>query len=547
MNYLHENIHHLSSVLSSYGVEDAILSPGSRNAPLTVALARNPHIQCHSIVDERSAGFVGLGMAKASEKPVVLCCTSGTAVLNYYPAIAESFYTGVPLIVLSADRPPELIDNWDGQCIRQEMVFDNHILSSYSMPSYSDKEDCKEEIEEILEAAIGEAIMNQGPVHINVPLREPLYSNIPENFEFKKGEFRMQTGNQISDIPTLESTKTLILLGADYKENNALEPLLEEIEQEEKAVVLKDIIANKGKDSFASYDAVLLGKNEADLQPDLLITTGKFILSKSLKTYLRKHKPKRHFHLTESDGIIGDPFSTDPEIIKGDLEENLKNISEKLEPCKAYFSFWQSHCNKNKVAQVSFFNNSDFAEFWACYHIGLSLKKETILHLANSTTVRYFSYLKEFIKTTTVQANRGTSGIDGCTSTAVGFALAEPNKNHLLITGDVAFFYDINALWNKHFPKNLKIVLLNNQGGGIFRYIDGPNKLPELEEFFETTHERTAKKVCEEYEIKYLHAGDKKELEKSLEDFHDSKNSILLEVFTDRYKNEEQFNKFKQL
>ena len=166
--------------------------------------------------------------------------------------------------------------------------------------------------------------------------------------------------------------------------------------------------------------------------------------------------------------------------------------------------------------------------------------------------MRYFSYLKEFLNTTHIQANRGTSGIDGCTSTAVGFASdsyrkSQPNKNHVLITGDVAFFYDINALWNKNFPKNLKIILLNNQGGGIFRYINGPNKLPELEEFFETTHKRTAQKVCEEYNIKYLQAGDKNTLEKNLEDFHKSEKSILLEVFTDRYKNEKQFNKFKEL
>lgn len=548
MNYLQENIHHLSSILSHLGVEDAIISPGSRNAPLTVALVRNPHIHCHSIVDERSAGFVGLGMAKANSKPIVLCCTSGTALLNYYPAIAEAFYSGVPIIVLSADRPSELIDNWDGQCIRQEMVFDNHIVANYSIPSYADKEDCLEEIEEIIQAAMQDAISMQGPIHINVPMREPLYGASPSNFSFKKGEVIIPNHTKvILDLNLDGYTKVLVLNGAEYKKNKALSTALNNIVANNKAVVLNDIVSNQNEDTIKGYDALLIKADSNEYVPELLITTGKFLLSKPLKTYLRAHKPKKHIHLCEKDENIGDPFDSEPEIITGDVAENLEKITQKLKNYKNYISYWLSQCKKHEIAQNSFFQEENYAEFKACFILAKSLNKDSVLHLANSTTVRYFSYLKDYLGSNEIHANRGTSGIDGCTSTAVGFALAQPEKEHILITGDIAFFYDINALWNNKLPQNLKIILLNNGGGGIFRYINGPNKLEELEEFFETAHNRTAENTAKEFGIEYLHSQDENSLITGLQNFYNNKNRVILEIFTDKYKNEIQFNKFKEL
>lgn len=553
--WLNKNIHHLSSQLSQLGVEEAIISPGSRNAPLTVALARNPHIHCTSVVDERSAAFIALGLAKANKKPVVICCTSGTALLNYYPAIAEAFYSGVPLIILSADRPPELIDNWDGQCIRQEMVFENHIQGSFSLPPYTDKEDCLEEIDEITHAVLNLAIESNGPVHLNIPLREPLYTTFPEAFSFQKGELNQAKKSKNTTVLDIDKeAKIWIINGASYNSNPKLKTILQNIETSKKAVVLNDIISNLGNGSFDFYDSFLLGKTNATEKPEILITTGKFYLSKSLKTYLRKHKPMKHFHLASSEGMVGDPLDTEPEVILGEVEANLQAIHENILGNALFYAHWETQQTIQKRKVKAFFESQDYAEFKACQTIAQSIPKNGIVHLANSTSIRYFSYLRHYLKAEEIHSNRGTSGIDGCTSTAIGFALAsnrsgtnQPKENHYLITGDIAFLYDSNAFWLKQLPNNLKIIVLNNSGGGIFRYIDGPKQLPELEEFFETAHQRSAKYLAKEFGIEYHCATNTAELSKGLNAFENSKNTLLLEVFTDKYKNEKQFNKFKEI
>lgn len=552
--WLNKNIHTLSSQLSFFGVEDAIISPGSRNAPLTVALARNPHIHCTSIVDERSAGFIALGMAKANNKPVVLCCTSGTALLNYYPAIAEAYYSGVSLIILSADRPPELIDNWDGQCIRQEMVFENHIQGSYSLPSYTDKEDCTEEIEEIIYSVMETSLQLKGPVHLNIPLREPLYSEFPKEFLYKKGKFNLENLEVKFNSNKIEfNEKTLLINGAEYIENQSINTLLIEWKKNKKVVVLNDIISNKFDDNFSIFDSFLLKNHNAVLAPEILITTGKFCLSKSLKNYLRKYKPAKHYHISENGGLVGDPFDTNPIIIESQLEDVLSGLDEISRPQSSYYFDWENQLNKHFSKVESFFEHLEYGEFKACHTIANHLPKKAILHLANSTSIRYFSYLKHLINGHEIHSNRGTSGIDGCTSTAVGFALAtaksdeKASKEHVLITGDIAFLYDSNALWLKDIPQNFKIIVLNNSGGGIFRYIDGPKQLPELEEFFETSHQRSAKYLANEFGLEYLEARNTEELDLGLSIFQNTKKCILLEVFTDKYTNEIQFNKFKEI
>jgi 2-succinyl-5-enolpyruvyl-6-hydroxy-3-cyclohexene-1-carboxylate synthase len=541
---INQNIHYLSSRLTEMGMRLAVISPGSRNAPLTIALNRNPNMECWSQIDERSAGFIALGASKSTELPVALCCTSGTALLNYYPAIAEAYYTGVPLVVLSADRPPELIDRWDGQAIRQENVFENHILGSYSIPDDIDDLDRREEIDKIIEKAIELAVVKSGPVHINVPFREPLYDDIPANYEFEKGEIPEKAKSDILELHFSRNFKSaLVVNGANRQQNPIYDELLGELIKSNKAVVINDVLSNLNNETFPSWDGL---KWDPGMKPELLITTGKFNLSKDLKQFLRTNKPMKHFHVFE-DGEVSDQFFTNPENLYGDRVNAVEALLNNTEECEALINNWKSKSEDKNKKLLKLLSNADFNEFSVCHKIAENLKRSDILHLANSTTVRYFSYLKSEVATRQIHSNRGTSGIDGCSSTAVGMALTDKKSEHVLVTGDVAFFYDVNAFWRDELPKNLKVVILNNKGGGIFRYISGPSKLPELEKFFETQHDRNAEKVADDLGLKYYIAKDFKGLAEGLKWLNNQDSCSVLEIETDREINQQIFTEFKEL
>lgn len=541
---INRNIHHLSSSLSENGLDLAVISPGSRNAPLTIALNRNPSIECWSQIDERSAAFVALGAAKSSGRPVAICCTSGTAVLNYYPAVAEAYYTGIPLIVLSADRPPELIDRWDGQAIRQDNVFDNHILESFRIPDDIDKIDQEETIGKIISKAVSTAFIKGGPVHINIPLREPLYSEIPIDFDFSIGELPIKAKSDILELHFNRTFKsTLIVNGASKLMDEYYDELLSEIIKSEKAIVVNDVLSNLSNETFSFWDGV---EWKPSSKPELLITTGKFNLSKDLKSFLRSNKPIKHYHVFE-DGEVSDQFFTKPEFIYGDRVNAVEALMGYSETCSEYIEEWKSHgVNKNKGLE-NLLSSANFNEFSASMFVSKWINQNTILHLANSTSVRYFSFLKGNIATRNIYSNRGTSGIDGCTSTAVGMALKDTVGQHILITGDIAFFYDSNALWRDKLPKNLKIILLNNKGGGIFRYIKGPSELEELNKFFETQHERNAEKIAQDLGLKYYIAKDFNLLSEGLDWLTKQNNCAVLEIETNREINQETYRKFREL
>jgi 2-succinyl-5-enolpyruvyl-6-hydroxy-3-cyclohexene-1-carboxylate synthase len=541
----------INTLVSHLPGSHAVISPGSRNAPVIYALHHSSK-SCHSIVDERSAAFVALGMAKHTKQPVILSCTSGTAALNYYPAIAEAFYARVPLIILTADRPPEKIDTWDGQAIRQKGVYKNHILAEFQTPdNYEDTTAFKEIAQRVLKCLDSEIA---GPIHINIPIREPFYDFNTEGLEQIVNEVKKSKTFEISASSIAKHTgldfnlkKVLMFNGMDDGEDIRLA-------SDDNSVILSDLTSNQTSDVHY-WDAMLFSAQSKPngieflsvLRPDVLITTGTTAISKGLKRFLQFHKPEHHFHIS-SYYEVGDMFETKPTIIHPKeippVEETENDVDGEREG--AYVNAWLNMTREfqDRFSQLEW---STYNEFCVINYVLSKIPKNAILHVSNSMPPRYVSFLlNSDINNITVQCNRGTSGIDGSTSTAVGNAMLA-KEDVYLITGDVAFFYDINALYNESLPQNLKIILLNNGAGGIFEMISGPEKMGEALHYQTTPQSRTAENLAEHFGLKYQAADTLGKFAQGIDFLTATEDPMILEVFTSRESNQIFFNQFKNV
>lgn len=541
----------INTLISHLPGEQAILSPGSRNAPVIYAL-HHSNKQCHSIVDERSAAFVALGMAKHTKQPVILSCTSGTAAINYYPAIAEAYYARVPLIILTADRPPEKIDAWDGQAIRQKGIYKNHIRAEFQTLDRYDDASAFKEIAQRVQKCLATEIA--GPIHINIPIREPFYNFTTAGIEDVVVEVNRPKTYGISAAAIARHTnldfsfkKVLMFNGMDDGEDIRLA-------SDDNSVILSDLTSAQTSDVHY-WDAMLFSAlskpNGLDflnvLRPDVLITTGTTTISKGLKRFLQFHKPEHHFHIT-SYYEVGDMFETKPTIIHPKdikpVEETYSDIDG--ERAGAYVSAWLNITRefRERFSQLDW---SSYNEFCVVNYVLSQIPKNAILHVSNSMPPRYVSFLlNSDISNVVVHCNRGTSGIDGSTSTAVGNAIVA-REDVYLITGDVAFFYDINALYNESLPTNLKIIILNNGAGGIFEMISGPDKMGEALSYQTTPQNRTAEKLAEHFGLDYFRAATIGSFAKGYDELLRSTNPFILEIETHLETNKTFFAKFKNL
>lgn len=554
----------IAEILVTKNVTDAVISPGSRNAPLTIALARHPQINALSVSDERSAAFIAMGMAQVKNKPVAICCTSGSAAYNYAPAVAEAFFQEIPLIVLTADRPTEWIHQHDGQTIYQENIYGKHVKASYQVGADYSHPDARWHIERVMNEAINTAnTFPKGPVHINIPLREPFYPSAEEQVVFERPRNIRQHSSKASlSQETWEEllaqvedySKVMVIAGQDAT-NPEVNQALKGLQEEFGFVVVGDLIANTKGEFIANHD-LYLGQLDDSYAPELLITFGKSVISKSLKQYIRKYKPEAHWHVQSTTHLI-DTYQSLTDIVSIAPEDFFKELLESLD-LRAYkmgdeeksFEYQEQWFNlerkSSRYIHQALSSTDTWNEFTTYYKVIENIPAGSQLHLANSMAVRYANYLHlSNINEVEIFANRGTSGIDGCVSTAVGAALATEAQVYLLV-GDVAFFYDRNALWNNFLPSNLTIILENNSGGGIFRMIDGPSQQPELEPFFETAQKMTAKLTAEESNMEYLSATNFEQLENILTTIpQKSTRARLFEIHTNSVENTTFFKKFK--
>lgn len=515
----------IAATCAAKGITDAVVCPGSRCAPLTISFARHPGINTRTISDERSAAFIALGIAQQTRRTVVLICTSGTAAFNFAPAVAEAYYQRIPLLILTADRPTEWIGQWDGQTISQQKIYGDHVRRAYHLPHDYDHADAKWQINRIINEAINTTQGDtKGPVHINVPLREPLYSDAV-SFSNDIRIIERTVSKQLPIIKSIQEFNKVLIIGGQHQLSDHLIASLKALGD---IPVIGDIISNlhpiQSVVQYAdSFLPLLDDQTKAQLRPDLLITIGQSVISKNLKIFLRANKPVAHWHIDESADDIIDPFQSITLQIKQTPEDFFMGLAKAGNPNdkhKAYRKLWVDLDHKASVATKEFFEAGSPGELTFVDHVMKAIPDHTHLHLANSMSVRYANFcgLGADKKGVEVYANRGTSGIDGCTSTAVGHALGN-NRIHTLITGDVAFFYDRNAFWNKYPVPNLRVVVLNNHGGAIFGMIDGPGSVPEAGEYFVTTQKLTAKHLASEFNLDYTSISTTENIASVLDEF----------------------------
>lgn len=556
------------------GIRHVVISPGSRNAPLTLSFTAHPDITAYSIVDERCAAFFALGIAQQIQQPVAVICSSGSALLNYYPAIAEAFYSNIPLVVLSADRPVYRIDIGDGQTIRQDHVFDRHLV--YSAPLQQDvihHTDAilqsnqqqlipvpyqPEQLAEMQQAvqtnnaseihqALSAAIEHQKPVHINIPMEEPLYNTIDkptvalpvfsQNSKKKTVSFPSKAFSSLWN----RASKKMILVGC-LSPNTLSKEILDQWAADPSIIVLTETTSNLHHAHFISSIDTLIAPIEfqsqppeswSQLRPDMLITVGGMIVSKKIKTALRNYPPQQHFHVGEREAY--DTF------YQGVLHEEVNPTTffrtlPKSTVGSDYRSLWLALQQERTQAHERYMKKTPFSDLKVFEMLLARIPDAYHLQIGNSSSIRYMQLFNNN-PTHTQFCNRGTSGIDGSTSTAVGASVVNKTPT-LLVSGDLSFLYDSNGLWNTHLRNDFRIVVINNGGGGIFRILPGAKADSTFATFFETQHTLTAKQLARMHGFRYQNARSQWGLKRALSSFFKpSSQPKLLEIFTPTEKN----------
>ena len=552
-----ESVNILTALLVSAGIRHAVVCPGSRNVPIVHDLNECPDIQCYPVTDERSAGFYALGMALCEAEPVVVCVTSGSALLNLAPAVAEAYYQHVPLVVISADRPPQWIDQLDGQTLPQPDALGRFVGRSVSLPEVTDLEShwyCNRLVcEALLEAT------NKGgrPVHINVPLSEPLFQFDVEELPHEDGTLRFGGTINYREIEDSglradfwAAKRPMIVIGQN-RENILKDGQIQQLMRH--AVVLYEPLGSDiGTTHFDEVLAVM-GDDER-FRPDFVLYGG-MVVSKRLKQFLRKATDADFWELSP-DGQLHDTFMR----TKGVLESGFSDVLLHLESFVSETQMWEEYFEKrfgelsdtsefvnlwqeelDRVAQVAERARPPYSQMAAVKHFEKALSQSDIpavIHYANSTAVRLaciYSY-------SYVYCNRGVNGIEGSLSTAAGFSLVYKDKVFCVI-GDLSFFYDQNALWNQNLKGNFRILLLNNGRGGIFNLLRGLEQSPARDKFVAAEHHTNAEGICRQNNVTYLHASDMDELKQGIDTllYIESDRPVLLEVSTDASEDERVF------
>lgn len=506
------SIQQLAALLLAHGVRDVVVCPGSRNAAIAHTLSQLREFRCHAVTDERSAGFQAMGLALASGQPTAVCVTSGSALLNLHPAVAEAYYQHVPLVVISADRPQAWIGQQDGQTLPQPGAFGSLVKRSIQVPEIHTQEEDWYANRLINEALLEATHHVGGPVHINIPISEPFYEfhteQLPKVRVIRRlhlPDFQLQAGE-------FHRKKCLVVVG-QYPSPMQLP---------QGVAILSEHLGNQHQGIRGNLDALVAAIPETqatDYCPEVLITIGGHIVSKRLKQFLRNHPAQRHIHVSPT-GEVTDTFQCLTDV--AECTGEMFFLAAKLQGTQQteYAQRWERLAdNVRKKEQGERLSK----EADAVRLLLSRLPKNAVLHLANSSAVRLAEKfpIREEVS---VQCNRGVNGIEGCLSAAVGYAMGAPEKESFVVIGDLSFFYDQNALWNVELPKNLHILLLNNGGGKIFETLPVPDD-PGSRDLICGRHQMaSAEPVCRQFGLRYLSGIQQ------MAEFTASGSSVLLEI-----------------
>ena len=550
-----ENVNILTALLVEYGVRHAVVCPGSRNSPIVHNLNECPDIACYPVTDERSAGFYALGMSQCLREPVVVCVTSGTALLNLAPAVAEAYYQHVPLVVISADRPPQWIDQLDGQTLPQPDALGRFVRKAVSLPEPHD-----EETRWYCNRLVNEALMEtrhhgEGPVHVNVPISEPLFEystpQLPEersicllNPRSDKTLLSVECAGQF-----FTSKKPMVIIGQMSTEGLLPEELYS---ISSCAVVLNESLSvgNGGN----HFDEVLYAVgDDPDYQPDFVLYLGDTMVSKRVKQWMRRLK-EAHIWAVSEDGSIRDTSMQLYGVIEGHPADVIDDLVEAtgikaIQSTEAFKTRWEKVLAQ--AAKHAEHYQPAYSEMAAvkCFEEQLGIKEDVCVHYGNSSAIRLANiYARHY-----VYCNRGVNGIEGSLSTAAGCSVIShlsPLTSHLsnvfCVIGDLSFFYDQNALWNQNLRGNFRILLMNNGKGGIFNMLKGLEQSPARDKFVAAEHHTSAEGICKQNGVAYMKATNMEEMQKGIDTLLNTESDcpVLLEVFTDAAEDERVFKDY---
>ena len=505
-----ENVNILTALLVAHGIKHAVVCPGSRNAAIVHNFNECPDIQCYPVTDERSAGFYALGMALCLCEPVSVCVTSGTALLNLVPAVAEACYQHVPLVVISADRPPQWIDQLDGQTLPQPDALGRFAKKAVSLPEPHDDEErwyCNRLVNEAL-------IERHAPVHINVPITEPL-------FDFS--------------VASLPEERKIELIPADCT-NITLTHICRMFLQAKRPMLIAGQPMNPLMD-----EAVMLVQDDEEYVPDFVLYTGGSIVSKRVKRFLRKAKET---WVVNREGEVTDTFMNLTHVVQGDPQVVADMVRFNLEEMPHPFVQKWEALLANIRLQVEAYEPA-YSQMATVKYLNVQCSTFNVhcsTHYANSTAIR----LANIYAKSPIYCNRGVNGIEGSLSTAAGFSIACQDAPVLCVIGDLSFFYDQNALWNQNLKGNFRILLLNNGKGGIFNMLPGLEKSPARDAYVSAQHDTSAEGICKQNDVVYLKATNMEEMQQGVDTLLQmgSERPVLLEVFTDAAEDERVYKEY---
>ena len=552
-----QNVNQLTALLVAHGIRHVVVCPGSRNAPLVHNFHACPDICCFPVTDERSAGFYALGMMQALDEPVAVCVTSGTALLNLAPAVAEAWYQHQPLIVISADRPERWIDQLDGQTLSQPAALGHFVRRSVSLPE-TDEWYCNRLINEALLAALAD---DARPVHINVPITEPLFTFDEPQLPDVRRVVRMMPARDYDCLPPslidglAMAQRPMVVFGQTnphHFEGCDVEYLFSHV------IVLHEALSRFP--NVSHFDEVLFNEErgarneERILPPDFILYVGDTIVSKRLRHFLRSATEAVTWRISRS-GDVEDTFQNLHGIVVGDAEFVLQSLSHKLSHRQMqgpdYRRQWLAALKEasrhtadfrpgySQMAAVRYFEQQLLTLDHSCDHSGVCTP--SVVHYANSTAIR----LANIYARHHVWCNRGVNGIEGSLSTAAGFSCVT-NERVFCVIGDLSFFYDQNALWTQNLGGNLRILLLNNGKGGIFNMLKGLEQSPARDHFVAAAHQTNAEGICRQNNVTYLKATNIEEMQQGIDTllYIESVRPVLLEVLTDAAEDERVFKDY---